>query len=179
MTIQDKELLEIAKLHKACLPDSHIGRLPTWMVIKFYEKMHKHEDFELFLHRGDDQVIGVAVISKKGFGATKSMLPLAAYFLFLLKNPIQVLKSLISSFKSTETLSDINIEFLFVDSSCRSGGIGSKLLQSVKEKYSQICVSTRNSDDNKAIEFYVRNGFKPIGNQVLVGRDLKIYKWKV
>lgn len=179
MTIQDKELHEIANLHKACLPDSHIGRLPTWMVIKFYENMHKHEDFELFLDREDDQVIAVAVISKKGFGATKSMLPLAAYFLFLLKNPIQVLNSLISSSESTETLSYINIEFLFVDSSSRSGGIGSKLLQSVKQKYSQISVSTRNSEDNKAIDFYVRNGFKPIGNQMLVGRDFKIYTWKV
>lgn len=178
MTTQDKELLEIAMLHKTCLSDSHIGRLPTWMVIKFYKNIYKHDDFELFLHREDQKVIGVAVISKKGFGATKSMLPLIAYFLFILKNPIQVLKSLINSTKSMETLSDINIEFLFVNSTYRSGGIGSKLLQSVKDKYSVICVSTRNSIDNKAINFYVRNGFKPIGNQVLIGSDLKIYKWK-
>ena len=86
MTIQDRELFELAKLHKSSLSDSHIGRLPTWMVFKFYENLYKHDDFELFLHTEDSQVIGAAVISKKGFGATKSMLPLAAYFLFILKN---------------------------------------------------------------------------------------------
>jgi len=177
--MEDRELLTIAKLHIKCLPNSHIGRLPTWMVVKFYKNMHENPDFELFLQRADYNIIGAAVISKKGFGATKSMLPISAYFLFLLKNPIQVIKSLFSATKSTQKMCDINIEFLFVDSLHRSGGIGSKLLQSVMEKYSEICVSTRNSDDNKAIGFYVRNGFSPIGTQVIVGRDLKIYKWEI
>jgi len=178
MTITDKELREIAELHKSCLPNSHIGRLPIWMIIAFYRNMNKDADFELFLKQGDGRIIGAAVISKKGFGATKNMLPIAAYFLLLVKNPIQVLKSIVSASNSSDKSTDTNIEFLFVDSSYRSSGIGSKLLQSVMEKFDEICVSTRNSDDNKAIGFYIRNGFKPIGSQVIVGRDLKIYKWK-
>ena len=178
MTIEDKEILAIASLHKKCLPNSHIGRLPAWMLVEFYKNINKDADFELFLHRIEGDVKGAAIVSKKGFGATKKMLPKSAYFLFLIKNPIQVVMSLLSTARSSEPMSDINIEFLFVDSSCRSSGIGSKLIQSIMNEYKTIYVSTRNSKDNKAISFYLRNGFKPVGSQTVVGRELKIYKWE-
>jgi ribosomal protein S18 acetylase RimI-like enzyme len=178
MAMEDKEVLAIANLHKKSLPNSHIGRLPTWMVVEFYKSIKQDTDFELFLHRIEGDVKGAAIVSKKGFGATKKMLPKFAYILFLIKNPIQVLKSLLSTARSSEPMSDINIEFLFVDTSCRSSGIGSKLIQSIMNEYKSICVSTRNSKDNKAISFYLRNGFKPVGSQTVVGRDLKIYKWE-
>jgi ribosomal protein S18 acetylase RimI-like enzyme len=173
-----KEISVIAKLHKTCLPNSHIGCLPARLVVGFYNNLLENSNFDVTLHRVDGEIKGVAVISKKGFGATKKMLPKVAYLFILVKNPIQIFQTLLNRNKDIGQENIANIEFLFVDSLYRSSGIGRDLLRSIMKSYDEICVSTRSSVDNRAIQFYLRNGFKPIGSQTVVGRELTVFRWE-
>tara|TARA_A100000164_G_C21619037_1_gene635693 strand:- start:110 stop:673 length:564 start_codon:yes stop_codon:yes gene_type:complete len=55
--------------------------------------------------------------------------------------------------------SKINIITLFVDTDYQGKGVGEQLIQNIKDQYKRkISVDTR-SDNQKAIDFYIKNGF--------------------
>jgi ribosomal protein S18 acetylase RimI-like enzyme len=175
--MQTKDIQEAAKLHKRCLPASLIGDLPEWMIEKFYKSISESVELDLVLHRIDGVVIGVAVLSKVGFGGSKKALPKLAYFSVLIKNPRDVLMSFFRGSSSVSSSNNINIEFLFVDSSDRSKGVGGQLVGSLKSRYSQIYVSTRSNSDNRALSFYQKNGFKKVAERVVAGREFTEFYW--
>jgi len=178
---QVEQIITLADYRRICV--LHVSTLPTSNLSSFsfrsletiykYAVMSKQE--QLFLERDDSgEIIAVAFVSLAPSSFLKRLMIGSSFLIWFLlgfnKNVFQlVIKKLFEpNIRKKTLLTEYEIPelmFIFSDPNVRSQGCGRQLLKQIegyltKNNMSVYEVKTEKNEDNRALSFYERNGFK-------------------
>lgn len=175
------DALKLAKLHKKSLINSYVSKLPIVFIRLFYLNLIKNQNFEVLIVKKKSVLCGALVLSKSGPFKSQYLIP-PIYYAYLIQQSF--LSYYRNNFHKPKTnkypiiKSSYNIEFLYIDKSFRSYGIGSLMLEYCKKISKNLTVCTRAINQNRAIDFYKTNGFKKTYNFIKFGKNFFLMSLK-
>ena len=165
--LSETHFTQIAKAHIKCLPESLLSDIGEGFVKGFYKSACKSEKEYLIARFENDLLAGVAFVSLDTDSMTSRLMTLKMYLSLGMSMVIpSIARRVFNMLTATSENSDIpELVFFYSTPEFRGKGIGKLLLQDVAEvlkarSLDTYAIKTLDSPDNRAIEFYSRNGFQ-------------------
>ncbi|QQS34650.1 MAG: GNAT family N-acetyltransferase [Ignavibacteriales bacterium] len=178
------DISEIAKLHKSVFSNTHFSTIfPSKLLLEYFNKLFSHHTFK-FVAVEDSQVIGYLM------GGVNPDVPVNQFLrghffyiaLILLRNlrflveKIQDFFSLLFNKGLNVHANTVSIYLIAVSIQTQNRGVGRELLKHFEMRLLENSVLSYTlavrSDNQKAIDFYLKNNF------VEIGRDYKTISFK-
>ena len=171
----EKELIDkIVELHHSSFKGFFLSTLHPGFLRQLYMAFAMYKKSELIVALDDKKPIGFIAFSFNTKGAYRYMLwrrffPFFWYsFLSFVKKPAIVFKmfsALSMPYSHTREADYVKVFSIAVDPDYRFHGIGTKLINEMKKlvdftQYEYITLETDAVDNDNAINFYIKNGFK-------------------
>ena len=172
--LDEQTIRGVAELQAAVLPTSLISRLGTGFVREFYRFANRSPK-EIVLWRSDDSgVVGVCVVSLDPGSLTRRLLFQTSLAFRLLRLPIRtLLRQLMPASNAADKIGDMpELILLFTRAEKRSQGIGSQLVMECESQLARrgvrkYYVKTFDAEGDRAVAFYLREGFEDCGAHVV------------
>ena len=170
--LKQKDLESIVKIHLETLSEDLLPQLGEKFLIKFYEYINNSEFEEIFYSKDKDKLLATCIISYDPNTLLSRVLKktLINFIYSFTVNILTNKKLFISVFKiffnKTNFISKSpEITYIFTDPKLKGKGIGKEIIlkveNSLKDKnINTYYVKTINGKENKAISFYLKNGFE-------------------
>lgn len=186
-----RDIARLSKMHIDSLPDSIISGFGDRYARAFYRFLVNSNEEMIFVERApelDHSIIAACVISLRPAMLKRRLLWRTAWF------PVVVLSSyrILSRFGSNRASEDVGVMqpegpeiiLIFTCPESRSRGCGSRLVKRAEQWLTHrqartLYVKTQESDDNRAMAFYLRMGFSIIGAVSAHGKQLSLLKKKL
>lgn len=189
------DIKQIAQLHVNALPNDIFPSLGKWYLTHYYKFVISSIKDDLILLRNENNIDAVCVITysstdfiSRVVKATFFPLFISAVLSFFTSNAFR--HFFISFIKSKIIKNDTHgfgknmnpeIAFIYTDTKKQGQGLGTKLLSKVKtllldKHITELFVKTLDHPSNKALNFYLKIGFKPIGQLTQLGRNYTAFK---
>lgn len=172
--LNQKDLDDIVKIHLETLSEDLLPQLGEKFLIKFYKYINNSELEEIFFIKDQDNLLATCIISYHPNTLLRRVLK-NTFIYFIYSFAINILtnkKLFISVFKiffnKTIFVSQSpEIVYIFTNPIFQGKGIGKNVIEKVEnalrnKKINKYYVKTLNDKENKAINFYLKNGFKKI-----------------
>lgn len=172
--ISQKDLSDIVNIHFKTLGDDLLPQLGKNFLLRFYQYIDNSELEEIFIIKDEHQVIASCIISWQPNTILQRVVKkIFIYFIYALIINIVTNKKLFSSalkifLNKTRFISQSpEIVYIFTNPMFQGKGIGKNVIEKVEnslrnKKINKYYVKTLNDKENKAINFYLKNGFKEI-----------------
>jgi GNAT superfamily N-acetyltransferase len=183
--LRDGDLDVLARLHVETLPESLVSTLGPRYARAFYRYISSSSDEVVFMERcGSDgvDVAGACIVSLHPETLNRRLLratPLIAMALLAMPRllPRLLPKASGAQMPGTTQPAGPEIILIFTMPTLRSRGCGARLLMKAESWLAargvvRLYVKTRDAEDNRAIGFYRRAGFQPLGSIVNRGKKL-------
>ena len=169
--LSPQEVVQLARLHIACLPQTAIGTLGWRYAACFYDYVDSSAAEHLRVHRNGDKVVAAAVLSIDAGKLLRRLwhcTPLIRHLLSGLPTPgrWRAMKTLWPAQNSTERNNNHfpELVFLFTAESFRRRGVARGLLERQETLLRSLGhdgydVRTKNAAGNEAPRFYASQGF--------------------
>ncbi len=184
-----RDCCKLAALHRECLPDSLVSELGGGYTKSFYRYLSRSEREKVFVLRDGQEVMSACVLSLEPNTLTRRLVLrtslLACAAARLLVHPLGMLRQIAGrkSEVTHEHLADSTPEviLIFTTPGSRSRGVGSALLQQCEaflkaQGIPRYLVRTIDDDNNRALKFYLKNGFSEHGRSTEHGRVFRVFK---
>jgi ribosomal protein S18 acetylase RimI-like enzyme len=182
-----EELSVIARMHALSLPKSVITRLGPSYVEQFYRFVSNSKNESVFVAHLHGKVVGSALLSTARATLSWRALigtSLAWRLLFAPRLAFDSAWEMLSGFyygDSTRFSANVELLAIFVDELFRSQGIGQELLGGVESElqnrgFHDYFVRTVEDEHNRAISFYLREGFEELGSVRTHGNTFRLLK---
>lgn len=182
--LNDADLARIGRLHVESIDDSLPALLGPVYAQKLYAFLARSEREHVLFERIDGRVESVCVVSEDPASlfariarATLPRLSMAAARALFLRPDFRVwLRGFLTDvFASSSTPHAPEITYVFTNAQLRGRNLGKHLIERVDaylhaRGVSAYFVKTIDSPSNRAIGFYLREGFEPIGTRQEAGR---------
>lgn len=182
--MNEEEIATLAVLHRQSLPGSVLSWLGVGYLRAFYRYVQRSNLEALVVHRDEGGIAGAAVIAWQPSRLTRRLLlrtPMLAYLalrapwvatrLFRRRRLLAKAGSTAPIVVSTDLLQAPEVVHFFTTPDRRGHGCGAvlllkceRLLRSLGEP--RYWLKTEDASDNRALNFYRRNGLSPIGTIV-------------
>ncbi len=173
----------VAKLHSESLGDSILSVLGPKVVARYYEFLVGSELEAVFVCRREGRVVGAAVLTEDPDTLTRRFVSHGSPVLLWLAavgaaRSLAVARRLVLSTRQPKPLGALEglpeVVQLFVDPAVRGLGVGRAVLEEVESHlrgsaHRAYFVKTLAAGDNRALDFYNRLGFVPLGEQSVQG----------
>lgn len=172
---KDRNLISsLALLHKAAFPKFFLTQLGIPFLKTLYTGYLEDDESGIIVAEEDNRVIGLIAYSKDYPKFYKGLIKhhiIKFAFCSLgaaIRHP-SFIKRLLGAFKKSESVVKteryVELASIGVDPNCKSKGIGSALINYLKNqidfsKYAYINLETDAVDNDAANRFYIKNGFK-------------------
>ena len=188
--IDENAVEKLAALQIAVLPGSLISRMGVGFVREFY-RFAARSPFEIVLFArpvggADDDVIGGCVASLTPGTLSRRLLLRSSLFVRLFRLPLGVLLAqLAPPAPLLRRVADMpELILLYTHPDGRSRGVGGQLVRECERRLQQqgireYYVKTLDAADNRAIPFYVREGFEDVGSEVLDNQRYRFLTRKI
>jgi ribosomal protein S18 acetylase RimI-like enzyme len=191
--LSKEDLRNIAKIHYSALANDILPALGIRYLMRFYKYLNKSKHEDILVQRNPmNEILSVLIISNKVhtlFSRTLkntfcSFVFYSAINFFLSsrfrKSFYQVFKAVILNNDKLEELNP-EIVYIFTNPSLQNQRLGSKLLKEGEHRlrkngYSHLFVRTIKSNENKAIKFYLKNGYHVTGLSNFAGNEYYVLK---
>jgi GNAT superfamily N-acetyltransferase len=167
----------LARMHLESLPGSLVTRIGPRYARAFYRYIARSEYEEVILHREGGEIVAACIVSLEPETMSRRLVlhtPLAFHAPFaLLRLPVG---AIVARTRGDQPRG-AEILLIFTIASARSRGLGAQLIercQKVVRRHgiARVLVKTRDDPGNRAIAFYERAGFKPLGKVEKFGKAL-------
>lgn len=186
--LKHEDLMRVAELHAACLPDSQVSKLGPRYARSYYRYIVRSPHEHLFLERVEDQIAGVCVLSLDPRALERRLLFGSALVPAILVRPqaVQWSSKLRRSRPATdhalpESLASLpEVLQIYTADIARGRGIGASLLNQTESLLrsrgiSEYIIKTVDSEDNRALSFYEKNGFRYECRYMSSGRPFQVW----
>jgi ribosomal protein S18 acetylase RimI-like enzyme len=171
------ELELLARMHCEALPESLVTRIGPRYARAFYRYIASSEYELVMLHREQGEITAACIVSLEPETMSRRLVlhtPLAfhaPFALFRLPVGAMVARTRGDQPRGAEIL------LIFTLASARSRGLGAQLVERCQKLVrshgiARVLVKTRDDPANRAIGFYERAGFKPLGKVEKFGKAL-------
>lgn len=185
------DIRQIAAMHCECLPDSLVSRIGPRYARAFYRHVDRSTDELAFVHRSGGRVASACIVSLEPHTLKRRLLTRTALVLHaplaLRRLPLRgIASSLIGRGGGEEEGGAMQprgpeVLLIFTEPAARSSGLGAQTLARCEEHlrergHQRYYVKTADESDNRAIGFYLRNGFARIGTVVDGDKRLALFE---
>ncbi len=192
--LSDTDLDDLSEMYVRIFPASLLSNLGKGYLRTYHRFVDESDREEIIIIRGDEKIIGCAVLSLSSSTLLRRLIvhnpPVIDVIRLLLSFRFGGIASVLSKifFKSSQRTEKetVNVELisLFTDPSRRGQGVGASLVEKcnalLKEKgIERYFVKTRDTPDNRAMDFYLRNGFKVTGAVEWTGKKYAVLEMTI
>ena len=192
MTKEDSELIkEIALLHRKAFPNFFLSELGLSFLSLLYTGYLDDNDSGIILAEEGEAIVGFIAYSNdyprffKGLIRHRIIQFAGCSFIAVLHHP-SFAKRLFAALKKSESVKRtekyVELASICTDPLREGQGIGSSLITYLKsivrfDKYAYICLETDAEDNEKAIRFYLKNGFRK-EREYITGEGRKMIEFR-
>ena len=188
--LRESDIEVLGRLHFDTLPDSLVSVVGERYARAFYRYVASSPDEVVFLERGGPDggpVVGACIVSmhpeRLNYHLVRStpLLPMALMAVARLMPRLWRRARLAGSdYSAVKQPVGPEIILIFTLPTLRSRGCGAQLLSRAEtwlgnRGVTRLYVKTRDSDDNRAIGFYLRSGFQKLGFTINRGKRLVLF----
>jgi ribosomal protein S18 acetylase RimI-like enzyme len=188
--LSGKDCARLAALHCECLQDSLVSELGLGYARAFYRYLSRSPEDKVFVLREGGEVFSGCVLCLRPRTLQRRLLlhtPLLFYAVpwFIRKackkTPQPAAAAKPGAVIDPEPGRKPEVILIFTAPQARSRGTGAALLAQCEQfllanKYPEYIVRTVDHESNRALGFYLRNGFTPVGQSSDHGRTFRVFR---
>jgi len=191
-TLSDTDIDDLSEMHVRNFHDSLLSDLGKSYLKTYYRFVDVSGSDEIIIIRDGVKIIGCAVLSLSAPTLLRRLIAhhppvidvLRLVLTFRLRAIASVLSKILFKPRQEKEAGDVELISLFTDPSSRGMGIGTSLVEKcnalLKEKgIERYRVKTRDTPDNRAMDFYLRNGFKVTGVAEWTGKNYTVLEMTI
>ena len=179
--MDERDIADLAALHRSCLSDSVVAALGAPYVRSFYRYVTSSDKEIAFVERNKaGRIVAAAVISLDPATLNRRLLLHTSLLLNLIAHPFHAL-ALVSARGGPSTHAERpEMILIYTSADERGHGRGSALIEQADRRLRQLNVAeyqvkTVASPSNPALAFYRNRNFTPSGTSFTLGRQFQVF----
>ncbi len=191
-TADDKYMTALSKLHMAAFPDFFLTQLGLSFLKTLYRGYMEDENSGILVAEIDGELAGFGAYSNEYSSLYKGLVKrhllhfAACSVIAVIRHP-SFIKRLLGAFKKSDEVKKeeayVELASICVNPKIESNGIGSKLIDKLKEitafsEYEYINLETDACNNDVVNKFYIKNGFQLVRSYATAeGRKMNEYRY--